>query len=158
MHTVCESFNEIFIQIVNDMAFMCVEPANKNKLQNTFCGYLRACINFSGHASGNLSLIAPVEMSHEFVSNVLGVDIREMTQTEVPAITADALGEFANVLCGNTLSAIAGNKPTFNLNPPVVSRASLSAWQDMQQQYHSMAFLVEDDPILIALSFTPNMT
>ncbi len=70
-------------------------------------------VNFSGAFGGKI--VVRVE------SGVLPVIAANMLGEEEPVadeLMADALGEIANVICGNALPAIAGKKEVFRLQPP----------------------------------------
>lgn len=72
-----------------------------------------AQVSFVGPFAGRLVLAVEEQMLAGLAANMLGVD-------EVPSPTeqADALGELANVLCGNLLPMIAGSQLVFLLDAP----------------------------------------
>jgi CheY-specific phosphatase CheX len=77
-----------------------------------------ACVNFRGIFSGKLIIQVYDGLLAAIAMNMLGED-------EAPSYKeqCDALGEIANVICGNVLPAIAGSKEVFHLNAPVIYAA-----------------------------------
>jgi hypothetical protein len=78
-------------------------------------------ITFQGRFSGRLvlSLFGPILAV--MAGNMLGeAESAVSRETQV-----DALGELANVICGNVLPEIAGDRETFFLTPPVLLKAPL---------------------------------
>jgi CheY-specific phosphatase CheX len=73
-------------------------------------------ITFRGIFSGRLVLTVSGPILAVVVGNMLGEDESEMPREA----QLDALGELANVICGNVLPEIAGDRETFSLTPPVL--------------------------------------
>lgn len=73
-------------------------------------------ITFRGRFSGRLVLTVSGPILPVMAGNMLGED-----ESKMPRETQlDALGELANVICGNVLPEIAGDRETFFLTPPVL--------------------------------------
>jgi hypothetical protein len=72
-----------------------------------------AYIPFTGPFSGCLLLIMNSEVISTLSSNMIGPG-RQVDE----AIRQDALGEIANVICGNALPAVFGSKEVFHLEAP----------------------------------------
>jgi len=78
---------------------------------------LCAEVTFRGPLDGTLSLAMPVVALDELAGNMLAVaDGEPCTEQQ----RRDALGEMANVICGNVLAAAAGPEAAFDLAPPRV--------------------------------------
>ena len=73
-------------------------------------------IAFKGIFSGRLVLTVSGPILAVVAGNMLGEDESEMPREA----QLDALGELANVICGNVLPEIAGDRETFALTPPVL--------------------------------------
>jgi CheY-specific phosphatase CheX len=73
-------------------------------------------ITFRGRFSGRLVLTVSGPILPVMAGNMLGEDESEMPR----ATQLDALGELANVICGNVLPEVAGDRETFFLTPPVL--------------------------------------
>ncbi len=84
------------------------EPGRSNDL-------LRAVVDFRGSFHGSVSLTLPRSMLPDIVINMLGVG-EEVIPPEQDQ--RDALGELANVICGNLVQALAGPQPVFDLAAP----------------------------------------
>jgi CheY-specific phosphatase CheX len=69
-------------------------------------------ITFQGPYNGQLVVLTCGEMLPMLAANMLGED--EASERE----QRDALGEVANVICGNMLPGLAGAKAVFNLSAP----------------------------------------
>jgi CheY-specific phosphatase CheX len=74
-----------------------------------------ACVAFSGPFAGRLLVLLSPEALSLLSSNMLG---REDSPDET--LEQDALREIANVICGNTLPAVFGDKGKFQLDAPVI--------------------------------------
>ena len=72
-------------------------------------------VEFRGPLTGRLVLRASSNILGSIAANMLGED----ASRERP-LQRDALGEIANVICGNVLPAIAGVEVVFNLSAPHV--------------------------------------
>jgi len=70
-------------------------------------------VRFRGPIEGRLVLRTGGAILPAIVANMLGEDAGA-----VPNAERDALGEMANVICGNVLPEFAGNDATFNLDAP----------------------------------------
>lgn len=70
-------------------------------------------VEFKGPCSGTLIVVGCGEVPQSIASNMLG------DQVAPPAnLQRDALGEVANVMCGNLLPRIAGSRAVFEIGPP----------------------------------------
>jgi hypothetical protein len=56
------------------------------------------------------------------------------------------------VICGNVLTAIAGEGPVFDLSVPTVSNLDGQAWSARLNEPDTCVFLVDDSPVLVHLS------
>jgi hypothetical protein len=82
-------------------------------------------VAFHGPVEGRLVLSISGNVLPSMVANMLGEE-----GAPGPEVMEDALGELANVICGNVLPGIAGGQETFHLDPPrpmAVGGASPSA-------------------------------
>ncbi len=70
-------------------------------------------VGFVGPVTGKILLVFPAALARQLTQNMLG-------QEEIPSEeeTADALGEAANVICGNALPMVFGAQAIFNLTAP----------------------------------------
>ena len=70
-------------------------------------------VGFRGPARGRLVLRVSDDVRAALAANMLGV------ADPAPALQVDALGEVANVICGNLLPALAGSAAVFRLAAPM---------------------------------------
>lgn len=87
-----------------------------------------ATVSFRGPISGRLVISISGDMLPDLAANMLGQDEPPSDQEQL-----DALGEVANVICGNVLPKVAGSKEVFYIDAPrVVQGAGNSdlSWGD----------------------------
>lgn len=77
-----------------------------------------ASVDFHGHASGRLVVRLYGGVLPALAANMLGE-----WDAPSPAMQRDALGELANVLCGNLLRALHGPHALFHLDAPRIPAA-----------------------------------
>ena len=95
-------------------------------------------VDFRGPFAGRLVLSASACVLPVIASNMLGeVGSRQ------PPLQRDALGEIANVICGNVLPAIAGAEAVFHLNAPRIHDAGETASRDNDAPSARVQFGVE---------------
>lgn len=75
-----------------------------------------ARVAFTGPREGVLEVRVAGEVLRSLAVNMLGTD--DLTDDE---LALDALGEVANVICGNVLPEIAGSAAIFDLRAPLVT-------------------------------------
>ncbi len=144
---ILESISSVSMSVLEKYAFVfadaaevaeAVEPAN----------VLLANVAFGGAATGELQVAMPMELAAEIASNVLGSDPSEVT----PLLLKDAVGELANVLCGNMLKALTAPDKIFDLQPPAVSAASQADWKALISSSQTVA--LDCDGQFVLLQFT----
>lgn len=96
-------------------------------------------VDFRGPFAGRLVLSASACVLPAIASNMLG----EAGRRQSP-LQRDALGEIANVICGNVLPAIAGAEAVFHLSAPHIHDAGESASRDHDAPSAQVQFGVED--------------
>jgi CheY-specific phosphatase CheX len=77
---------------------------------------MAAEVAFTGPQAGCLRLTIPRRLAAPLAGNMLGLEDEQPT----PEQQADALGEMANVICGNLLPALAGDDAVFDVLAPKV--------------------------------------
>ena len=70
-------------------------------------------VRFGGPVSGALEIEVFGPVLPELTANMLGCE-----GTPAPELSLEALGELANVVCGNVLPAVSGVRAVFNLSAP----------------------------------------
>ena len=76
----------------------------------------RAQVSFHGPLGGSLEIRVSEDVVDELATNMLG-----LTEDVHPRVKVDALGEIANVICGNVVPALGSPEDVFDLDAPVVT-------------------------------------
>lgn len=110
------ALSEAMLEVFESLCFMLPRPARES-LPPEVAGVSRVilAVDFSGAGSGQLHLTLPDSMIASVASAMLGED-------EPPPIAEqyDAVCELANIVCGNVLPRIAGERAVFDLSSPRV--------------------------------------
>jgi CheY-specific phosphatase CheX len=86
-------------------------------------------VDFNGTCGGNLTLMVAGGVLPTIVGNMIGGE-----RGHDPDARCDALGELANVICGNVLTHIAGHDKSFLLSAPkMISFEELSSMRDSER-------------------------
>jgi hypothetical protein len=80
---------------------------------------LASGVSFEGPCAGRVVLEVPRHIVPELAGNMLGEDQSEVSDQQ----QRDALGELANIICGNLVQELGGPDPVFRLGSPVTSAA-----------------------------------
>ncbi|MCD6288717.1 MAG: chemotaxis protein CheX [Candidatus Hydrogenedentes bacterium] len=153
MNTVSEEkLNAAVFDVFEKLVFMFGDVADKEEISQTLTeDYIHVSMNFTGQsARGMFALAVPAETSMEIAANVLGV---EQDDQLAAAQATDALKEVLNVICGNLLTSVAGEKAVFNLTVPVVSSLDAEGWSSLLDKLDTHAFLVDDSPVLVQFTY-----
>ncbi len=75
-------------------------------------------VSFVGPATGSLVVAVSDDVAVALAANMLGLDPDAVHAD--PALRRDALGELANVVCGNVLPLVAGRGAVFHLAAPAL--------------------------------------
>jgi|AMFO01.1.fsa_nt_gi Predicted inhibitor of MCP methylation, homolog of CheC len=102
-------------EVLEGLAFVSADGSVQAEAENVKKGV--AIVRFSGPFSGELTVAAPEETVCELAMNMLGLETGEDCSEQAKA---DALGEVANVICGNLVAAIGGPQAVFDLEKPQV--------------------------------------
>jgi two-component system chemotaxis response regulator CheY len=101
--------------VLETMAFSVMMPTcDEYKNQDTVKS---AKIDFIGPFSGMILFTVSNDVLNEMARNMLGIDDENQLGEQQ---MNDALGELANVICGNLLSELAGLDPVFDLKAPII--------------------------------------
>jgi CheY-specific phosphatase CheX len=81
-----------------------------------FQNAVTAEVSFTGIFSGRLALVMTEPALKELAANMLGMDSEEVEQNHLN----DALKETANIICGNWLPVVGGDKAVFHIAAPKI--------------------------------------
>ena len=105
-------------------AFMFAEPGAPESVADDGAAPVVATVAFAGSHHGAFSLAFPARLLPVLAVNVLGDD-----EPPDAATQRDALGELANIICGNVLPAL-NPEGKYSLGPPAVGGSSAVAGPD----------------------------
>jgi CheY-specific phosphatase CheX len=106
---------QLATEVLESMAFTSATPEAPARQQDE--ATVSAAVAFTGPFSGRVLLTAPQVMLPCLASNMLGLEPDELSTDQQQY---DALGELANVMCGNLVQMLAGPEPVFTLASPEV--------------------------------------
>ena len=137
---------KICFDIFEQLAFMFGEELEKDDVQCPEDDFIKAVMTFSGHKNGAVEIIIPARLAPALAYNIMGVDESDNMES---GIAEDALKELLNTLCGRMLPSLYTDQETFDLLPPEVQSVSRQQWQEFLIREHTIAFAIEDHPILL---------
>jgi len=113
MHATEQLLADVAKDVLGNLAFMSFQKAKRTSRPEE--AWVRAGISFEGPFNGRMTLGMPRRLLVELAGNMLG---EEEDGLEAEKHGLDALGELANVICGNLLAKMAGPQLTFPLSAP----------------------------------------
>jgi CheY-specific phosphatase CheX len=120
--TVRDALNEVIARVFQQTAFLFPQPADLP--DSTPVGdnaFIAVSLAYTGDRSGTVFLILPDALCRELAANLLGEDVTE----DLPREKAlDAAKETLNIIAGQLLIRMYGNKALFNLSAPEVREAA----------------------------------
>ena len=144
-----ERLREVFADVLEKLAFIFAEPAEPDELQCEETDFISVQMEFTGEVmNGSLTLMVPAEYGAEISANVLGIDEDDEIAVEQ---AEDAQKEVLNVVCGQLLTAIAGDEPVFDLSVPTVSKADASDWEEITEDEDTVGFLLDESMAALRL-------
>ena len=144
-----EALMEVFCRVLEQVAFAFGEEVAKEELPSDGSSrFLHCTIGFDGPFKGTIEVALPPQFCEELAANVLGTEAEEITSV----LAEDALKEIVNVTCGQWLTAVAGEKPIFNLSVPSIKEIDNSGWVELRDSPSSIAMIVDDVPALLDVS------
>lgn len=144
-HEVREAIETVVSQVMEQMAFVFIDPAGEDDLPKAVEALLHVTLAFGGAGAGRLTLATTREVAMEVAENLAGDD--EATQE----VGEQALMELANVICGRLLTEVAGEAPVFDLQPPELVALDSGAAKAVMSDTDAGAavFLAGDQPMLV---------
>jgi CheY-specific phosphatase CheX len=126
-------------ETLESLAFMFIEPGDTRNPKD-YSGAEAVSMYFSGPFSGQLVLTCSDQVLPELAENMLG------TEEDIPlSQQRDALKELLNVICGNTLPAIAGKEAVFDLTmPEVLPKEEREGFPDGREPAATVRFEVDE--------------
>jgi CheY-specific phosphatase CheX len=146
--TCTELIDRTLLQTLETMAFMFGEaqavPAATGE-SRTPLGLLGE-MRFDGHRSGRVAILIPRELAGEVATNLLGLDPGEPQSGEQ---LVDTVKELLNVVCGQLLTALEGDRAPFQLSIPRISEAGQEVWRARALQPDARHYRIEGQPVVL---------
>lgn len=112
--THCMALREAATSTFEELSFLLPTPG-MTALQQAAPAAAEVVVAFTGDRAGSLTVTVFGELLPELAANMLGC-----LEPPAPALQRDALGEIANVICGNVLPLTEGVAGVFRLAAPQV--------------------------------------
>ena len=113
--TLLSQLSQATISTFEDLGFVVPSP-EVDEHQAAIPLAWRARVRFSGPVEGWLEIRISDRSAHELATNMLGGQ-----EALDPAVKRDAIGEIANVICGNVVPALGTPTDVFDLQAPELS-------------------------------------
>ncbi|MCD6569263.1 MAG: chemotaxis protein CheX [Deltaproteobacteria bacterium] len=139
---------EVAAHVLESMAFMFADVVERDEIPGIEDTYFHAQIEFAGHSTGKIGLVFLPELAADIAVNVLGIEPEEIALDDVDNTIEDAVAEVLNVVCGQFLTSMFGDKPVFELSVPHVSKLDSKACNDLLRSSDTVAFMIDDAPML----------
>lgn len=131
--------------VLEQYAFMFCEPSEPEHMPEPDGSLLQVTMTFSGASRGALCVAVPQALAAELATNALGIDEEEQPE----GAADDALRELLNIICGQTLTAVAGEEPVFDLSIPAVAPCDHETWKALATGEKTIPFVIEGYPFLL---------
>ena len=142
---------EVFSRVLEESAFMFTEPGDENALEEVSERYVLVTIGFSGPIIGKILLATPEEIAPQITANMLGMDEDDPLVLENPY---DGLKELINVVCGNLVTQIMGEKVVVNLEIPETELIEAEMLEALFDNDQPMIVLIDDYPSILTVRLT----
>jgi len=142
--------NTVVCHVLEQTAFLFPEPADlADGISFDGREYLSASLPFSGDHTGCVVLVMPVEMSRELAANLLGED----DDVDIsPEKQYDAAKEILNIIVGQLLIQLYGDKALFDLTPPKVKGIGQEELFALIEQNEYALSVADDYPIVAIMN------
>jgi hypothetical protein len=151
MHDQVAGFIEgAFLEVLANYAFLFGDRVDKESLVVDEAGdFIRAWIDILSNDRSHLDVVVPRDLAHAISANVLGVEFEDPLARDR---AEDAVKEMINVLCGHLRTLLTHESGLFEAAIPCIQRISVLEWMKIRDSKDSLAFLIEDYPLLLILS------
>ena len=146
-----DTLAEVLRQVAQKQAFVFSEEVSVEDAEAPEDGGLlmRSSISFLGPCSGSIKIAMPETVCDLVAENILGLEDGQASSMREEA--KDVIAELLNVLCGQFLTAIEGDKPVFNLSVPEILIIDEAQWNSLRDEPGCRAIAIENFPILVSL-------
>ena len=144
MSDIKKTYEVVVRDVLERFAFVFLDDPGDSEGSVNYNSYVHVTITFSGSVSGAICLAAPAELCRTLAMNILGVEESELTADS----PTDAMKEISNIICGEFVVAVYGNKEVFNLTVPVATEICHGKWQEMVADREAFLLNVDGLPLL----------
>ncbi|HPF34284.1 MAG TPA: chemotaxis protein CheX [Candidatus Krumholzibacteria bacterium] len=148
MSTSTRKIDEVFLTVVEQLAFMFGDPCEAGEIDCYDGSWVRASLDFRSRISGTLALTVPEPMSREIAANILGLDPEDIAND---AVAEDALMEMLNVVAGHIVPALHDAEVPFDLTVPRLERLDHAACRDLAQADHAACYGLDGTPVILSV-------
>jgi CheY-specific phosphatase CheX len=143
------ALGEVAAEVCQKQAFLFAEECDPAEALTAAGPFLQATISFAGPRRGVLGIAATRSLTLELAANLLDLDPE--SEETAPA-AADALGELANVVCGQFLTSAYGSTAVFRLSIPAIGDLDDEAWAGLANSDESLCLSFEESHAVVHLS------
>ena len=139
--------SDVAMEVLEQTAFMFSDAADLNEGINLDkFEFIEVSLEFAGDQSGEVVMIAPTGFCRELAGNMLGEDIDE---GECYEKNMDALKEILNIISGEYLIRVYGDKAIFDLSAPVARGNDPEELNTTVGKKEFACCLTDDYPVLL---------
>jgi chemotaxis protein CheY-P-specific phosphatase CheC len=151
MHDQVAGFVEgAFLEVLANYAFLFGDRVDTASLvADEDTDFIHAWIDILSNDKSHLGVVVPMELARAISANVLGVDNEDPLAHDR---AEDAVKEMINVLCGHLRTLLTHEGGLFEAAIPCIQRISVLEWIKIRNSKDSLAFMIEENPLLLILS------
>lgn len=138
-----------FNEILANFAFLFGDRVDAAGLVAEEDEFLHAWIDILSNGKSHLDVVVPASLGCVIAANVLGIEEDDPLASQR---AEDCLRELVNVLCGNLRVLMTQQSKTFEAAIPQSRKISADEWKAAKDCTNSLAFLIEDRPLILTLS------
>jgi len=148
MSAVLNAVNSVFLEVVEQLAFMFGDPCEVEEITTHQGDWVRATIEFSGDKKGAIALTDPSELCAEISANILGLEPDDIGDE---VLARDSFKEMLNVVCGHIVPALQGEEYDFDLGLPHLEEISSEQANALADAQGSTCFDLDCSPVILGL-------
>ncbi len=154
LQNIKEQLNSITCKVLERATFIFPEPADRlDDINFHKFNFVRSRLTFSGVDSGEIIIMAPVELCKELSANMLGEDINPDCPKEK---YLDALKEALNILAGRLLISLYGKEKIFDMTAPEATELSKTEFFALIAKDDYALAVSDEYPIITMLNLEKN--
>jgi chemotaxis protein CheY-P-specific phosphatase CheC len=149
-HNFKDTLGEIVGKVFEQTAFLFPEPADLlDGISFDDFELILVNLQFAGAREGEVRLIIPLELCRELTANLLGEDMGDIDERDK---SIDAAKEILNIITGQLLTEIYGQKAVFDLKSPQVQELTREELFSSLEGKDYICRTIDDYPIIATLT------